>query len=138
MLFSLGCETPAPLTATIDVSATQTATVAGRAQVLVTVTNTGPAISHLGLVFMTPDAWYDHHRITDAGVCTVDRDHSAFDCGDLGLGASATYAITGVAILAGNFHYELALRELVRPFHYVNDHPDGADRHSWDEVVTAR
>jgi hypothetical protein len=26
----------------------------------------------------------------------------------------------------------------VRPFDYVNDHPDGADVHIWDETVTPK
>ena len=135
-LLLFGCETPPPLTATVDVSATQSASAGGRAQLVVAVTNTGPAIPHVGLVFMSDDKWYDHHDVTDASGCTVDRDRSAFDCGDLAPGASATFSIAGIAQQAGSFHYKLALRQLVRPFHYVNDHPDGADAHEWNEVVT--
>jgi hypothetical protein len=43
----------------------------------------------------------------------------------------------GAAKDAGTYHYQLALRELVRPFDYVNDHPDGADVQAWDETITA-
>src|SRR4029077_20355532 len=68
--------------------------------------------------------------------CSVDADHTAFDCGDLAAGASATYSITGTATQAGTFHYQLALRELVRPFKYVNDHSDGTDVQTWDETIT--
>jgi hypothetical protein len=25
----------------------------------------------------------------------------------------------------------------VRPFHYVNDHPNGADVQAWDETISA-
>jgi hypothetical protein len=46
--------------------------------------------------------------------------------------------IVGTTRDAGTFHYELALRELVRPFDFVNDHPDGADVHVWDETVTPK
>jgi len=128
-------DTPAPLTADVTASATQTTTVGGRAQLVVSVTNTGPAITHVGLTFMTADRWYERHAVTDPGSCSVDADHTAFDCGDLAAGASATYSITGTAAQAGTFHYQLALRELVRPFAYVNDHADGADVQTWDEIV---
>jgi hypothetical protein len=131
------CTNPVPLSATIETSATQNVVVAGTAQLLVKLTNTGPAIPHLGLVFMTADKWYEHHTISDLGGCIVARDASAFDCGDLATGASAAFAIVGAAKDAGTFHYELAVRELVRPFDYVNDHPDGADVQKWDETITA-
>jgi hypothetical protein len=127
---------PTPLTADVAASATQSTTVGGRAQLVVDVTNTGPAIAHLGLTFMTADKWYEKHTITDPGGCTVDADHSAFDCGALSAGASATYAIAGTARQPGTFLYELALRELVQPFHFVNDHPNGADATVWDETVS--
>ena len=55
-----------------------------------------------------------------------------------GAGASASFTIVGTASEAGSFHYELALRELVRPFDYVNDHPNGADLQTWDEIVTPK
>ena len=57
--------------------------------------------------------------------------------GDLGKDESKTFAFIGVADAAGSFHYELALRELVQPFDYVNDHSDGADVTAWDETVAA-
>jgi hypothetical protein len=44
--------------------------------------------------------------------------------------------IVGTAKDAGSFHYELALRSLVRPFDYVNHHSDGAEVQVWDETVT--
>ncbi len=131
-------ETPTPLTANVTASATQTAAVGGRAQLVVNVTNTGPALSHLGLTFLSADKWYERHTVTDPGGCTVDADYSAFDCGDIAAGSTATFSITGTANQAGTFHYQLALRELVQPFHFVNDHPDGADTQTWDETVAAK
>ena len=131
-------DTPAPLTADVSASATQAATVGGVAQLVVNVTNTGPAITHVGLTFISADRWYERHTVTDPGTCSVDVDHTAFDCGDLAAGATATYSIAGTANQAGTFHYQLALRELVRPFKYVNDHPDGADVQTWDEIVSAK
>lgn len=128
---------PIPFTAAVSASATTTTTVGGRAQLVISVANTGPAIPHVGLTFRGADKWYERHTVSDAGVCTVDADHSAFDCGDLAAGASAIYSITGTATAAGSFHYELVLRELVQPFNYVNDHADGADVQTWDETVSA-
>lgn len=131
------CSNPDPMTATVDVSGSQTARVGDPVELVVKVTNTGPLIPHLGLVFRTPDHWYERHQVTDFGGCDVAKDESAFDCGDLANGASKTYSIHGVANTAGTFHYELALRELVQPFDYVNDHSDGADVQTWDETVSA-
>lgn len=131
------CTNPPPMTATVDVSGTQTATVGDDVELVVKVTNTGPAIPHLGLVFRTSDRWYERHKMTDLGGCVVANDESAFDCGDLAKSASKTFSFRGVADAAGSFHYELALRELVQPFDYVNDHPDGADYQAWDETVAA-
>lgn len=136
VLLAAGCANPTPLTATVETSATQSVAVAGRAQLVVKLTNTGPAIPHLGLVFMTADKWYEHHAVSDLGGCTVASDASAFDCGALGAGATASFLIVGSAKEAGTFHYQLALRELVRPFDFVNDHPDGADVQTWDETIT--
>ncbi|TAN32901.1 hypothetical protein EPN29_07780 [bacterium] len=124
------------LTATITASATQSVAVGGRAQLVVKLTNTGPTIPHLGLVFMTADKWYEHHTVSDLGGCTIALDESAFDCGDLKAGQTASFSIAGTAKDAGTFHYELALRELIQPFDYVNDNPDGADVQSWDETIT--
>jgi hypothetical protein len=136
-LLQAGCSNPVPLTATVETSATQNVAVSGRAQLVVKLTNTGPTIPHLGLVFMTADKWYEHHTVSDLGGCTVAGDASAFDCGDLAAGATASFSIVGTAKDAGTFHYQLALKELVRPFDYVNDHPDGADLQTWDETITA-
>jgi hypothetical protein len=137
VLLVVGCANPTPLTATVEASATQSVAVGGRAQLVVKLTNTGPAIPHLGLVFMTADKWYDHHTVSDFGGCTLASDASAFDCGDVGAGATASFLIVGSAKDAGTFHYQLALRELVRPFDFVNDHPDGADVQAWDETITS-
>jgi hypothetical protein len=137
ILLSACLDTPPPLTADVNVSASQTDSVGGRAQLVVNVTNTGPAIPHIGLTFVSADKWYERHTLTDPGGCTVATDYSALDCGDLAAGASATFSITGTASQAGTFHYELELRELVRPFHYVNDHPNGADVQAWDETISA-
>ena len=136
-LLLAGCSNPTPLTATVETSATQNVAVGGRAQLVVKLTNTGPAIPHLGLVFMTADKWYEHHTVSDLGGCTIASDASAFDCGDLAAGATASFSIVGAAKDAGTFHFQMALRELVRPFDYVNDHPDGADVQTWDETITA-
>jgi hypothetical protein len=136
-LLVAGCSNPVPLTATVETSATQNVAVSGQAQLVVNLTNTGPTIPHLGLVFMTSDKWYEHHTVSDLGGCTVASDASAFDCGDLAAGATASFSIVGTAKDVGTFHYQLALRELVRPFDYVNDHPDGADLQTWDETITA-
>jgi hypothetical protein len=136
VLLLAGCTNPVPPTATVETSATQNVAVGGLAQLVVKLTNTGPAIPHLGLVFMTADKWYDHHTVTDLGGCTIATDASAFDCGDLAAGASASYSIVGTAKDAGSYHYQLALRELVQPYDFVNDHPDGADLQTWDETIT--
>jgi hypothetical protein len=135
LLFCAGCASPPIFTATVAASATQSTAVGGQAQLVVMVTNTGPAISHLGLVFISADKWYVHHTVTDLGGCAISVDSSAFDCGDLKAGQAVTYTISGTAKEAGSFHYELALRELVQPFDYVNDHPTGADVQSWDETI---
>ena len=135
VVFSACLDAPPVLTADVSASATQAASVGGTAQLVVNVTNKGPAFTHLGLTFMSADRWYERHKVTDAGVCTVDVDHSALDCGDLAAGATATFTITGTAIEAGTFHYQLAVRELVRPFRFVNDHSDGADVQTWNETV---
>jgi hypothetical protein len=132
------CTNPVPLRVEVQTSATQTVAVGGRAQLVVQLTNTGPPVPHLGLVFMTADKWYEHHSVSDLGGCSVAPDASAFDCGDLAAGATASFTIIGTATDAGNFHYEIALRELVRPFDYVNDHPNGADVQTWDETVTPK
>ena len=131
------CSNPDPMTAGVDASGTQSAKVGDSVQLVVKVTNTGPLIPHLGLVFRTQDRWYERHKMTDLAGCVVARDESAFDCGDLAQSASKTFTFNGVADTVGSFHYELALRELVQPFDYVNDHPDGADVTTWDETVTA-
>jgi hypothetical protein len=103
---------------------------------VVKVTNTGPDVPHLGLVFRTADRWFERHRMTDLGGCTINTDASALDCGDLKAKESKTFSFLGVATAVGNFHYELALRELVRPFAYVNEHSDGVDVQTWDENVS--
>ncbi len=138
VLLLSGCTDPVPLTAVVQAAATQNVAVGGRAQLVVQLTNTGPAIPHLGLVFVTADKWYEHHMVSDLGGCTLAPDASAFDCGDIAAGATASFMIVGTAKDAGAFHYELALRELVRPFDYVNDHPSGADVQTWDEAITLK
>ncbi|MDQ2942609.1 MAG: hypothetical protein M3R21_02940 [Candidatus Dormibacteraeota bacterium] len=135
-LLVAGCSTPIPLSATVEAAATQDAAVGGHAQLSIKLTNTGPAIPHLGLVFRTVDKWYDHHTVSDFGGCTLASDASAFDCGEVAASATASFLIVGTAKDAGSFHYELVLRSLVRPFDYVNDRADGADAQIWDETVT--
>ena len=131
------CSPAAPLTATIDAAATHSAGLGGAVQLVVKVTNTGPLIPHLGLVFRTADRWFERHQVNDLGGCVVAIDESAFECGDLAKDESKTYSFHGIATAAGTFHYELALRELVQPFDFVNDHSDGADAQVWDETVSA-
>lgn len=131
------CSNPEPMTAQVDAAGSQSARVGDSVQLVVKVTNTGPLIPHLGLVFRTSDIWFDRHKMTDLAGCAIAKDESAFDCGDLAKSESKTFSFRGVADSAGTFHYELVLRELVQPYDYVNDHPDGADVTAWDETVTA-
>jgi len=130
------CAAPEQLTATVDAAGSQSAKLGSAVQLVVKVTNTGPLIPHLGLVFRTPDRWYEAHQVTDLSGCSIAPAESAFDCGDLAQGEARTYSFQGRATTAGVFHYELALRELVHPYHWVNDHADGADAVVWDETVT--
>ena len=130
------CTAPIPITAGFEVSATQSSAVGSTEQLVVKVANTGPSIPQLGLVFRSPDRWFDRHRMTELAGCTVDSRASAFACGDLAAGETRSYSFAGVAVAAGTFHYELGLRELVQPFDYVDDHPDGPDVQSWDETVS--
>lgn len=130
------CSPPPALTATVDAVATTAAVVGAPVQLVLKVDNTGPLIPHLGLVFRSADLWFQRNRVTDPGGCSVSAEQSAFDCGDLQPSSSRTYTIAGVATVAGSFHFELALRELVQPFAYVNDHTDGPDVQTWDETVT--
>jgi hypothetical protein len=137
LIASACADPPMPLTATVDAVASTSSVVGGGSQLVVKVTNTGPLVPHLGLVFRTADRWYERHHVTNLGGCTVAADASAFDCGDLAMNETKTYSFDGTATAAGSFHYELALRELVQPFDYVNDHRDGADMQAWDETVAA-
>ncbi len=132
------CSAPDPLTATVTASATATAVAGASEQLVVKVTNTGPLIPHLGLVFRTQDRWYESHKMTDLGGCVVAADLSAYECGDLQPGETKTFSLLGTATAAGSFHYELALRELIQPFAYVDDHSDGPDVQVWDETITAK
>jgi len=134
-MLAAACADPVPLTATVETIASTSAEVGGAVQLVVKVTNTGPLVPHLGLVFRTAHKWFDTHRMTELGGCTVVAASSAFDCGDLQAKESKTFSLRGVATTAGTFHYELALRQLVQPFDYVNDHHDGVDAQVWDEVV---
>ena len=130
------CSPPEHLTATVSSVATTAAKVGDTVQLVVKVANTGPAIPHLGLVFRTPDRWYEENQVQDLSGCSVSAAESAFDCGDLAAGDSRTFSFACVARAPGSFHYELALRELVQPFDWVNDHADGADAEAWEETVT--
>ena len=132
------CSAPDPLTANVTASATAAAVVGASEQLVVNVSNTGPLIPHLGLVFRTQDRWYASHTMTDLGGCTVAPDLSAFDCGDLQPSETKTFSFAGVALAAGSFHYELALRELVQPFAYVDDHSDGPDVQAWGETISTK
>ena len=134
----VACSDPAPLTGGIELAASRAEVIGSPVQLVVTVTNTGPLIPHLGLVFRTADRWYEVHRVTDLAGCTIAVEAAAFDCGDLAAGATNTFTFSGVATVAGTFHYELGVRELVQPYDYVNDHPDGPDVQVWDETVTAK
>ena len=135
IVIALACESSAPFTADVSIAASQESTVGGRAQLVVSVTNQGPTIPHLGLTFLTADRWFELHDVTSSGSCNLDMEHLAYDCGDLEAGASATFSIAGAATEPGTYHYRLAVRSLARPFHYVNDHADGPDAVAWDEIV---
>jgi hypothetical protein len=130
------CAPPQPMTASVNVIASSAVRVGEVSQLVVKVTNTGPMIPHLGLVFRTSDRWFDRHEMKDLAGCTVAAESSAFDCGDLAASDTKTYSFSGVATGPGTFHYELALRELMQPFDWVDDHPDGADAQTWDETVS--
>src|SRR5256885_7594046 len=66
MLLASGlCSNPLPMTAAVDASGSQSARVGDNVQLVVKVTNTGPLIPHLGLVFRTPDRWYERHKVAD-------------------------------------------------------------------------
>src|SRR5882762_3920162 len=95
ILLMAGCVNPVPLSAVVETSATQGAAAGGRAQLLVKLTNTGPAIPHLGLLFRTGDRWYYHHTVSVLGGWGVAADASAFDCGDVDAGATASFLIVG-------------------------------------------
>ena len=131
------CSSPDLLTAAVEGGGSHAVRVGEAVQLVIKVTNTGAAIPHLGLVFRSPDRWYERHKMTDLGGCTIDNSSSALDCGDLAKGESKTYSFQGIATVPGSFHYELALRELVHPYTYVNDHPDGPDAQVWDETVSS-
>jgi hypothetical protein len=135
-LLAAACSDPVPLTAGVDLAASRAEVVGSSVQLVVMVTNTGPLIPHVGLVFRTADRWYERHKVTELAGCAIASDASAFDCGDLAAGETKTYTFSGIATVAGIFHYELAVRELVQPFDYVDDHPDGPDVQTWDETVT--
>jgi hypothetical protein len=130
------CAPPQPMSASVNVIASSAVRVGELSQLVVKVTNTGPVIPHLGLVFRTSDHWYDRHEMKNLSGCVVAAESSGFDCGDLAVSDSRTFSFSGVALAAGTFHYELALRELVQPYDWVNDHPDGADAQTWDEAVS--
>lgn len=138
MWLAAACSDPVPLTAGVDLAASHGEAVGSNVQLVITVTNTGPLIPHLGLVFRTADRWYQVHHVTDLAGCTIADASAAFDCGDLPAGQSKTFTFSGVATVAGTFHYELGIRELVQPYDYVDDHPDGPDVQVWDETVTAQ
>jgi hypothetical protein len=130
------CAPPQAMSASVNVIASSAVRVGELSQLVVKVTNTGPVIPHLGLVFRTSDHWYDRHEMKNLSGCVVAAESSGFDCGDLAVSDSRTFSFSGVALAAGTFHYELALRELVQPYDWVNDHPDGADAQTWDEAVS--
>lgn len=116
----------------MDAVATHNARVGGAVDLVLKVTNTGPTIPSLGFVFRTADRWYERHDMTDLSGCGIAAGSSAFACGDLGAGETRTYSFRGLANTAGTFHFEIALRELVNPFDYVNN----ADAHVWTETVS--
>src|SRR5207245_9719864 len=91
------CSSPDLLTAAVEGGGSHAARVGETVQLVIKVTNTGAAIPHLGLVFRTPDRWYERHKMTDLGGCVIDNPASALDCGDVAKGEATKYACQGTA-----------------------------------------
>src|SRR5260370_27833730 len=91
-----GCINPVPPTATIETSATHNVAVGGLAQLVVKLTNTGPAIPHLRLVFMTTDKCYDLHTVTDFAVFITVTCVSSFDSRDPAAAASSSFSTRSI------------------------------------------
>src|SRR5690348_8522897 len=95
------CAPPQPMSASVNVIASSAVRVGELSQLVVKITNTGPLIPHLGLVFRTSDHWYDRHEMTDLSGCVVAAESAGFDCGDLAVNDSRTFSFSGVATAAG-------------------------------------
>src|SRR5690349_21723330 len=89
------CASPQPMTASVNVIASSVVRIGEVSQLVVKVTNTGPAVPHLGLVFRTSDHWYDRHEMKDLAGCVVAVESSGFDCGDLAVSDSRTFSFSG-------------------------------------------
>jgi hypothetical protein len=121
--------TLSPYKAEVTGETTSQTSVGGPAHIRLSVRNTGPDMQKLAVIFQTSDGydnWLDHHEVTDAGGCQVDRNLTGFRCGVLKTGATAEIDIMATARHRGTFKYELAVADVSgsRP-RYVNESRDG-------------
>jgi hypothetical protein len=91
------------------------------------ITNEDTAIKDLVIFYSDgSDNWLDHHVVTSADGCSIDKEIKAFRCGPLAAGASRTITITATAKDRGNFSYGWGL----------GDAPSGGSLRQWDKRFT--
>jgi hypothetical protein len=118
-----------PFKAEVTGETTTQTTVGGPVHLRLSIHNSGPDMEKLAVIFQTGsgyDNWLDHHDVTDAGSCQLDRKLKGFRCGALKSGATAEFDIMATAKHRGTFKYELAVADVSssRP-RYVNEARDG-------------
>src|SRR5207302_9529226 len=86
------CAPPVPFTANVEQVASRDVKAGSAAQLVVKVTNTGPVIPHLDLVFRTADRWFERHKLTDLARCAISTEQYAISGGDLVQGESKAYS----------------------------------------------